>query len=177
MSIPKPEYTLAPPDAPEEVAVLVDHVLTPPHTSEYGFTPLIGVEEDDNENDSGKDDNDTPTSTFPSSPPAPDPLPPPPSSKFVKVTDTACSVSALGIDMSSLGALASTYKGYWMSTRHLKEFLASDPEAMQAIMCGTMCLLLMCPDTHSAWSDRKTALEVRRAPIAKGQLSKTDAAK
>ena len=60
--------------------------------------------------------------------------------------------------MSSLGTLASTYKDYWMSTRHLSSFFPSDPEALHAVLCSTACLLLMCPDTHSAWSDRKAAV-------------------
>ena len=60
--------------------------------------------------------------------------------------------------MSSLGTLASAFKHYWMSTRHLTASFPSDPEAVHAVLCATTCLLLMCPDTHSAWSDRKAAV-------------------
>ena len=67
-----------------------------------------------------------------------------PTSLFTKVSSPDINFAALGVSITHLGPITATIREHWRDTR--------------PSLNASLALLLFCPDTHSAWCDRKSLL-------------------
>ncbi|GMI28676.1 hypothetical protein TeGR_g15261 [Tetraparma gracilis] len=145
-----PGTDLSFPSYPPALSLLLSHLLHHPQPTEFGFLPLLAPES-----------------------PAPTPASfddADPERMFTKVTEPSLpDFAALGVDISSLGPLIASVRATHARAR------SSSAAPEERTFFSSLALLLFCPDTHSAWGDRRRfllSLPPRQlVPALRGELA------